>query len=244
MNGDARHQSHAARRRALAVFALVVGGLAAGLGVIAFTVASPASGVVLDVEPATLDVPPSPTPTTTLVTADDPSTVPESEPLPVPTPEAAPESGPKIPPTMLTIGDLALSTEALRPVGLDDAGDMEIPGIEEIGWYLHGAAPGRPGATVLVAHVWWGDTAGPFHKLGALDPGAVIEVGVDGAVHDYVVVERAMYDKESLPGNLWRNSGPETLVLITCGGDLNQATRRYKQNIVVYAMPVMETEAS
>jgi len=64
--------------------------------------------------------------------------------------------------------------------------------------------------------------------------------GEDGAVHSYVVVERTMYDKDSLPGDLWRNSGPETLVLITCGGEFDSSTRRYKQNIVVYAVPIVE----
>jgi hypothetical protein len=49
-----------------------------------------------------------------------------------------------------------------------------------------------------------------------------------------------MYDKDSLPADLWRKSGPETLVLITCGGEFNKTTRRYKQNIVVYAHPVQE----
>jgi hypothetical protein len=36
----------------------------------------------------------------------------------------------------------------------------------------------------------------------------------------------------------WRNSGPETLVLITSGGKLNKSTRRSEQNIVVYAVPI------
>jgi len=119
---------------------------------------------------------------------------------------------------------------------------MEVPHVSDIGWYLHGATPGRPGATVLVAHVWWGDTAGPFRRLGALDPGARIEIGGNGEpVHEYMVVERTMYDKDSLPADLWRKTGPETLVLITCGGRFNQATRRYEQNIVVYAHPVEGT---
>jgi sortase (surface protein transpeptidase) len=118
---------------------------------------------------------------------------------------------------------------------------MEIPDVTEIGWYRHGAAPGQPGSTVLVAHVWWGDTPGPFYRLGALEPGALIEVrGEDGSVHSYVVVERAMYDKDSLPDRLWRKSGPETLALITCGGEFDRATRRYKENIVVYAVPIVE----
>jgi hypothetical protein len=78
-----------------------------------------------------------------------------------------------------------------------------------------------------------------LHRLGALEPGARIEVNGDTA-HDYAVVERTMYDKDALPADLWRNSGPETLVLITCGGTLNKSTRRYEQNIVVYAVPIQD----
>lgn len=37
---------------------------------------------------------------------------------------------------------------------------------------------------------------------------------------------------------IWRNTGPETLVLITCGGDFNPDINRYDDNIVVYAVPV------
>jgi hypothetical protein len=48
-----------------------------------------------------------------------------------------------------------------------------------------------------------------------------------------------MYDKDGLPRDrIWRNTGDETLVLITCGGDFNPDINRYRQNIVVYAVPV------
>jgi LPXTG-site transpeptidase (sortase) family protein len=146
----------------------------------------------------------------------------------------------RVAPTSLTIGDLGVS-QAVQPVGLDDKGAMEIPSVSEIGWYLHGAAPGLPGATVLVAHVWWGDTPGPFRRLGALDLGASIEVGIGDTIRSYQVVKRTMYDKDELPSDLWRNSGPETLVLITCGGEFNRATKHYEQNIVVYAVPAQNT---
>jgi sortase (surface protein transpeptidase) len=137
----------------------------------------------------------------------------------------------------VAINDLGIAQEVL-PVGLEDDGTMEVPDIEDIGWYLHGATPGHPGATVLVAHVWWHKTAGPFRRLGSLEPGARIQVGGDdGTIHEYTVTKRTMYDKDKLPGDLWRKSGPETLVLITCGGTLNQSTRRYESNIVVYAIP-------
>ena len=48
-----------------------------------------------------------------------------------------------------------------------------------------------------------------------------------------------MYPKTALPvDRVWATSGPETLVLITCGGDFNPEIRRYRDNIVVYAVPV------
>jgi hypothetical protein len=48
-----------------------------------------------------------------------------------------------------------------------------------------------------------------------------------------------VYGKSELPRErIWRNTGEETLVLITCGGDYNPEIRRYRENIVVYAVPV------
>ena len=244
MTGDARLPARVARRRAFTVFSLVAGGLAVVAVVAAFTVDSPAEGVVLNVETVALPIVPSPaieTPVTTptenpVPLLEDASDTENIAPPPTTTSTTLP---PRVAPTALTIGDLDISQEVL-PVGLNDDGSMEVPDVSDIGWYLHGATSGRPGATVLVAHVWWDDTPGPFRRLGTLEPGARIEVDGDTA-HDYVVVERTMYDKDSLPADLWRNSGPETLVLITCGGTFNKNTRRYEQNIVVYAVPIQDT---
>ncbi|MCL1601018.1 MAG: class F sortase [Actinomycetia bacterium] len=244
MNGDARLHGREAWRRALTVVALVAGGLAVVVVAAAFTVGSSAEGVVLNVETVASPIVPaaeSETPAITPAEApmprlEDTSDTQSIGPSPTTTSTTLP---PRVPPTALTIGDLDIS-QGVLPVGLNDDGTMEVPDVSDIGWYLHGATPGRPGATVLVAHVWWGDTAGPFHRLGALEPGDRIEVNGD-TTHEYVVVGRAMYDKDSLPADLWRNSGPETLVLITCGGTLNKSTRRYEQNIVVYAVPIQDT---
>lgn len=128
----------------------------------------------------------------------------------------------------------------IRPIGLEDDGQLEIPDETEIGWYRYGATAGSPGATVLAAHVSWNDTTGPFFELGRMDPGARISVALDdGTTREYEVVERARYEKDQLPRDrIWRNSGPESLVLITCGGDFNPEIRRYRHNIVIYAVPV------
>ncbi len=148
-------------------------------------------------------------------------------------------------PQSIQIGDLGLDN-AVRSVGLAEDGQLEVPDETEVGWYQYGSAPGLPGSTVLAAHVSWNRQIGPFHQLGSLEPGARVDVVADdGSIRVYEVVERAVYDKDSLPvDRIWRTTGDETLVLITCGGSYNPDIRRYRQNIVVYAVPVSEVPAA
>lgn len=148
-------------------------------------------------------------------------------------------------PQTLQIGDLRLESP-VRSVGLEDDGQLEVPDETEVGWYEYGSAPGLPGSTVLAAHVSWNRTVGPFAELGNLEPGAQVDViADDGTTRVYQVVERAIYDKDQLPiDRIWRTTGDETLVLITCGGSYNPDIRRYRQNIVVYAVPISEIPAS
>ena len=246
MNEDARPRSNQSRGRAFFVFgAAAAAVLAVGLAVSAFTSLRPASGVVLEAETVSLAEPPATVaPLAQLASEDDdaiepPTTTTAAEPAPETTTSApTPARAPRIPPTGIEIDSLGLEGH-VRPVGLEADGAMEVPPVTEVGWYEYGATPGAPGATVLVAHVWWGDRPGPFHKLGAVEPGATIAVEIaDGESRSYQIVERTMYDKDSLPADLWRKTGPETLVLITCGGDFDTSSRRYEQNIVVYAVPM------
>jgi hypothetical protein len=138
----------------------------------------------------------------------------------------APAIEPRLQPTAVVIDDLDL-LGPVRSVGLRTDGALEVPGASEIGWYRYGAAPGYEGATVLAAHVSWNGEARVDVTLE------------DGSQRSYEVVERTMYDKDELPRErIWRNTGDETLVLITCGGSFNPDISRYRQNIVVYAVPV------
>lgn len=130
--------------------------------------------------------------------------------------------------------------DEIRPVGIEDDGDMEVPDQDEVGWWQFGSAPGLPGATVLAAHVSWNDALGPFHRLGDAELGDRVEVTAgDGSVRVYQVIERTMYVKDGLPADrIWTTTGDESLVLITCGGDFNPSIRRYRHNIVVFAVPI------
>jgi hypothetical protein len=261
MSSDARSHSQPARGRAL----LVVGAVAAltGVGLVAFAFRGTGGAeAVLEVETVVAATTPDTVPplAATTVTTTAPA-LSERAVAPPETTTAAPtttvplsplaalvgERGsaipedvtPRVRPTGLTIDELDLIGD-VRAVGLRPDGALEVPEATEIGWYRYGAAPGYAGATVLAAHVSWNGDLGPFLKLGELEPGARVEVALeDGTERVYEVTERTMYDKDALPRErIWRNTGPETLVLITCGGDFNPEIRRYRQNIVVYAVPV------
>jgi hypothetical protein len=224
------------------------------LAVAAFGGSEP--NVVLEVEnaiasstPVTVaPLAPAPTGTLPAVIAEPPIATPTTTTVPLsPLAELLGETGTAIPPDQAPRAQpVSIVIEALdlwdpvRAVGLRDDGALEVPDATEVGWYRYGAAPGQAGATVLAAHVSWNGDLGPFFKLGDLEPGATVKVQLDdGTERVYEVVERTMYDKDSLPRErIWRTSGDETLVLITCGGSFNPEIHRYRQNIVVFAVPV------
>lgn len=210
-----RHRStRRSRTGRLLGFVAIAGVVVAGVaGVLALRDYLDDEVTVLDVEDATAAAPP------TTIGADA-------------------EGQPAVPQSLL-IGDLRLDGD-VRSVGIEDDGELEVPDEDEIGWYRYGSTPGRPGTTVLAAHVSWNGSIGPFHRLGDLEPGATVDVVLDDrSVRTYEVVERTMYAKDQLPGErIWRTAGAETLVLITCGGDFNPEIRRFQHNIVVYAVPV------
>jgi hypothetical protein len=146
----------------------------------------------------------------------------------------------KVEPVGLTIAKIGLKAKEVRSVGLEPDGQLEIPNEKEIGWYRYGQAPGEIGSTVLAAHVSWNGVLGPFADLATMEPGDRINVQLsDGSNRTYEAVERNQYNKGELPAErIWTRTGPESLVLITCGGEFNPAIKRYYDNIVIYAVPV------
>jgi LPXTG-site transpeptidase (sortase) family protein len=237
----------------LIVAALLAG---AGLAIAGLVTRGGGDDVVLDVDEAVADVTPSTIPPRLEAAAgsDAPSSGDTGAAPGGPTDTLSPlaqQLGPRrsaVPeivaprprPVGLQMQSIDVARFPVRAVGLEPDGQMEIPDETEIGWYQYGATAGQPGATVLAAHVSWNRTNGPFAQLGRVEPGEQIEVTLDdGSVRRYEVTERAVYGKLELPRErLWRTTGDETLVLITCGGDYNPEIRRYRENIVVYAVPV------
>ncbi|MBX9243489.1 sortase [Actinotalea ferrariae] len=131
------------------------------------------------------------------------------------------------------------------PVGVQADGQMEIPPLaERAGWYRFGAAPSdAEGTTVVAAHVDSVASAGlgPFARLQELAPGDVVDVTLaDGTVVPFAVTSVVAVAKSDAAWDaVFTREGPRRLVLITCGGTFQREERRYSDNIIVTADPVL-----
>jgi sortase family protein len=132
---------------------------------------------------------------------------------------------------------------AVMPVGIDVRhGTLGIPkNIHRAGWWKDGSAPGASSGTILITgHV---DSRrageGAFYTLhdARVDDEVKLET-TGGRTFTYRVTSIRSYRKNALPSGIYSSSGHPRLVLVTCGGPFNRATRRYRDNIVVTAVAV------
>ena len=141
-------------------------------------------------------------------------------------------------PERLRIGVIGVDAPIL-PVGVA-GGTTEVPAdVDEVGWYRFGGRLGKSGSTLLLAHVSSGKQGpGVFFRLRELAPGDDVIVEMrDGSSSGFRVIARRSYAKEALPDRLFSRTGPAMLALVTCGGRFFEATGRYEDNVVVYAVP-------
>ena len=128
------------------------------------------------------------------------------------------------------------------PVTVRPDGLLAVPAdVRTAGWWSAGAPAAAPSGTVVLAgHV---DSArqgpGAFFGIRALEPGdRVILSSASGRTTAYTVAARRQYPKNALPaGQVFDQDTPSRLVLVTCGGSFDRATRHYSDNVVVYARP-------
>jgi sortase (surface protein transpeptidase) len=163
---------------------------------------------------------------------------------------ATPSVAPSAPPTSrrrtrnatpLSISIPRIEVDArVVPIGVTKDNTLEVPSLDQAdltGWYKHGARPGEVGSAVIVGHV---DTyTGPavFFNLGRLTKGETIEVTLkDHRVAVFTVDGVTSYPKASFPTEvIYGTSDRPTLRLITCGGEFDQGSRDYLDNVVVFA---------
>jgi sortase (surface protein transpeptidase) len=121
-------------------------------------------------------------------------------------------------------------------VGIDKKGAMEVPGVKYSGWYELGPAPGASGPSVIVAHVSYNGTRGPFYSLKNLKPGDKILVyDKNGDFATFQVDSKETTLKTKLPTEkIWNNTQEPVIRLVTCGGTYDPTTKHYLSNVIVY----------
>jgi LPXTG-site transpeptidase (sortase) family protein len=141
-------------------------------------------------------------------------------------------------PTKLFVPSLGIEA-AVEPVGKKADGSMNTPkALANVAWYKLGQMPGEPGNAVFAGHV---NSAlglpGVFTNLSQMQVGHKVEVlGEDGDRLVYEVERVTEYYLDRAPlEEIFANSGPSRLVLITCEGDWDSTARTYDKRLVVVA---------
>ena len=156
-----------------------------------------------------------------------------------PTAVAPPAADRGTEPNRIAIPDIDIDSQVV-PVSTHDR-ILDIPPKPwVVGWWEAGVGPGSDGGTtVLVAHLdsrTYG--AGPFTRAKDLTIGGAMTLrDAEGAVHRYVVARVETLLKQTLPyERLFNQSGPERVVLVTCGGEYRDGTG-WDSNVVVTFTP-------
>jgi len=144
-------------------------------------------------------------------------------------------------PLAIKIPSLGVQSTLVQ-LGLNPDKSIEVPSLDDpdskAGWYKYSPTPGQIGPTVILGHV---DSAkygpGVFFKLGALQPGATVEVTLtDRIVAVFTVDKVVAYPKSAFPSTaVYGTIDHPGLRLITCGGTFDPAAGSYESNIVAYA---------
>ncbi|MCJ0950178.1 MULTISPECIES: class F sortase [Rhodococcus] len=148
--------------------------------------------------------------------------------------------GPDVPTTLRT----GNSTADILPIKTTTDGSLIPPeDVSEIGWWADSAFPGSGAGTVVITghvnDIYQGDGFGK--KFSTLEIGSVVTVaGAGGQTWNYRIDAVDHYGKDGeLPVERLNSlDGPETLALITCGGEFVGPPFGYEDNDVAWGTPV------
>ncbi|MEP7055399.1 MAG: class F sortase, partial [Actinomycetota bacterium] len=98
--------------------------------------------------------------------------------------------------------------------------------------------PGQRGSIVVAAHVDLNGQRGVFFDLVDSRRGDTVVITLGTTRHRYRVVSRTQVAKTDVANaGIFNTERPETLVLVTCGGQFDRAVHSYRDNVVVTAVP-------
>jgi sortase (surface protein transpeptidase) len=101
------------------------------------------------------------------------------------------------------------------------------------------AQPGQSGVALIAGHI---DSAvqgdGALYRLQQIKPGASITViGQGNSVTKWTVTRLQIVLKTNLPRDLYVDTGPAQLAVVSCGGPFDAATGHYLDNVIAWAVP-------
>ena len=141
--------------------------------------------------------------------------------------------------------DVAGDIAAVDPVQLTDAGALIPPSdVSRLGWYSASAVPGAEGAvgsSVITGHInYQGQGAGYAARFANMNLGDEFEIYIDGTPQTFRVTQAPyrLPKGSDFPPEVNDATGPNRLVLITCGGQFIGGALGYADNIITIAEPV------
>lgn len=128
--------------------------------------------------------------------------------------------------------------------GVTSSNEMSLPeNLHEVG-LLDTTSPleATEGSTLIAGHVTQQGNHGALYFLGRLRPGAtVVTTDAAGNQTRWAVTSVQNYRKTSLPSRIFEVTGPRTLTLVTCGGEIirtEDGRWTHTDNIVMTATPL------
>lgn len=162
--------------------------------------------------------------------------------LPLSTPDPDAPTGPQpipeteVVPVSVRIPAIDVDTP-LEDLERDESGVLQPPVVpESAGWFTAGTVPGDRGPAVIAGHVDSGVEGAVFRDLDELRPGDEILVEMsDGETLTFVMDRSAVVPQAQFPSTEVYGPVPEPqLRLITCH-TFDDGSRRYVDNLVVFA---------
>jgi sortase (surface protein transpeptidase) len=144
-----------------------------------------------------------------------------------------PESAPR----RVMVPALQVDTPVIS-LGLQPDGVLQVPAdAATVGWYTGAPAPGALGPAVLAGHVNFNGADGAFARLAELRPGDEVRVArQDGSTAVFAITRVDRHPKDRFPTDaVYGPIDHAGLRLITCGGDFDDRTGHYADNVIAYA---------
>lgn len=148
---------------------------------------------------------------------------------------------PEMPPSTIAIPSLGI-TAPVTESDIDTSGALILPTSDKTTRYTGAAALGAAeGSTVIAGHVNFADgSPGALAPLAKITKGTPVYLtDATGTRHKYEANTAETLTKTGLPQELFSPAGPPQLVLITCGGPIDNtgSILEYTHNTVVTATP-------